>query len=407
MLRLDASLVLALTLSVASCGGTDVTPREGESESEGEACAESEIAVGAVCVRPPVEEAQRTACGEITENCDPEGVTTPNFACHEGDAPAPPAGPAQVTLTGFVDVFGHGPDADGVKVQIFDSERLDAQIAEALAAGALDADWITTTSFGADTLYGEQIVYTAWDDHDEPPPGCRACPGEDDARDGIACALPRDDCDPPCDLDANEYCGTKDGEARCIQGRLRWECRYAVPDVPTNRYLTIRTAGEDEQDDQAWSPMLQYNNYLFADSLLISDGSYELKVNVLSYADYVSIPNTVIGVPIADERGAVAGEVRDCDDIRLSFAQVGTFPEPQRYTFFNGNPVTTLPAISGLAVGTNQDGIYAALDIPAGKVEVAALVLSAGVPLTVGHVTASVLPGAVTVVGFAERKPEP
>lgn len=410
-----------LPLTLAACGEGGAIMREGESEAEAESESEAEAegecgvsaapeecddgfdGVGDACVRQPSMDATRTQCGQITENCDTSGETMPDFACHDGDSPAPPDGPETVTLSGIVDVFGNGPDSDRVKVQVFDAAELDAAACAARAGGRFDAAWIVdAVATGEVAALGETVERLDWDDHSEPPPGCRACPTDDDARDGVPCALPTADCDPPCDLDANEWCWQEE----CLE-RKRWECRYSIDDVPTNRYLAIRTAGEDELADMSWAPMVQYAVYLWADSDKIDGGAYELEVNVLHRNDYASIPRTVIGRPIPAGQGAVAGEVHDCDDMRVSFAQVGVFPAPEAYTFFNGNPIDTLPKLTRGEAGTAADGIYAALNVDAGPIEVVAQVSRGGETIVVGDLAATVFPDAVTVVGFAERKPGP
>lgn len=399
-------LWIVLPVTLAACSGSGAIRKgEGESESEAEAeqeCRENEMLVGSACVPIPTTESVRTSCGEITEHCDPKGEDRPDFSCLTDDPPLAADGPQTVTVSGFVEVFGNGPDADGVKIQIFDAAELDQAASAAKDDGRLDGSWILdATEAGEITLLGETVEVLRWKNHSLPPENCRACPNEDDARDGIPCAVPTTDCDVVIDWDVGEWC--LNGQR--LQDRQRWECRYEIADIPTNRYLAIRTAGENELSDLSWSSMLETNVYLFADSERIVDGAYELAVKVLHRTDYASIPRTVIGAPIPPGHGAIAGETRDCDDARVSFARVGIFPAPQATTYFNGNPFDPLPELSRAELGTAADGIYAGVNVAAGPVEVAALAKQDGEIVALGAIAGTVLPDTVTVVVFAERKP--
>ena len=57
----------------------------------------------------------RTACGDVTEFCDKTSTAAPNLACL-ATPKQNPAGPATVTVTGFIHVFSSGPNANGVSV---------------------------------------------------------------------------------------------------------------------------------------------------------------------------------------------------------------------------------------------------------------------------------------------------
>jgi hypothetical protein len=391
---------------------------EAEAESEGEgapvSCADPLLDVGGVCVRPTSADAARTMCGEITEycacaeeDCRPECTSCSgaslDVSCVEQPYTAP-AGPATATLAGYLDVFGNGPDADGVVIEVFDAVALAAAAAAALAAGTLGyQQFVDLAPLGTATVEltwnaaGGVNASTA----DGP---CRACP-EDETL-GIACDVPLDSCDPPCDLGA-DYCADRDPSAavrdiRCIP-RLRWECRYRIDGVPTNTLLAVRTSGVGGFTDGSWSRMVQYNVYVPADQL--DGGAYEQEVNVLHNADYGSIPRTVIGAPVPGGRGAVAGEIHDCQDVRVENAQVGIAPRPAGFSYFNGNPIDTLPSLVRLKLGTHRDGIYAGLDIPPGPVRVLARARVAGGDVTVGDFTATVFPDSVTIVSFGEPRP--
>ena len=54
--------------------------------------------------------------------------------------------------------------------------------------------------------------------------------------------------------------------------------------------------------------------------------------------------------------------MHDCDNVRVANVEVATSPTADRFTYFNGNPVKTLPDASRAAVGTDRLGLFAALN---------------------------------------------
>ncbi len=417
MIRACVALALLLALSHASCSDDSSGARDsGPPGGDGQLTCPKDFPsnIDGVCMQAPSAESQRTQCGEIVEDCDTTGKTAPNLACITGAAPKAPQGPATVTLAGFVDVFSSGPDADSIKVQIFDAADLLKELLADQTAGKLTKHYFPTTV----SPLGEDTVSLVWTDKtklpEDPTRGiARACPEDNKLK--LPCIVPELDCGPTkirCDLDGDEYCHND----KCIQ-RLRWETRYKIKDIPTNRYLAIRTLGTKGFDDGTWGVMVQFNVYLRADAkacaagqfndCINKDGAYELEVNALSKADYSTIPITAgLSGGIPEGHGAIAGEVHDCDDVKLSGFQVGTTPTPTVMTYFNGNPVKTLPDLTRLD-GTNIDGLFGALDITPGPVTVNAAGLVGGKTLSAGALQLAVLPDSVTVVTFEGRKPAP
>ena len=78
----------------------------------------------------------------------------------------------------------------------------------------------------------------------------------------------------------------------------------------------------------------------------------------------------------------------------------GTTPVADRSTYFNGNPIMTLPDASRAAVGTDKLGLFAALNIKPGPVHVeSAGVKALGDPLTTfGSFDAFVYANTVSIV---------
>jgi hypothetical protein len=298
-----------------------------------------------------------------------------------------------VTLTGFVHVFSSGPDSSNVKVQIFDAAMVTASDPRGLQAlGTVTAKLDPTTQ--------------------------RAC----DADGAKGCSLPlANGCAlPVCNdglggrSDDHKYCRDNGAGGECSD-RLRWESRYSIANVPTNTRLVIRVTGPAGVSDAVWATTVSFNIFLSTndractslsdtDCLDSSDPTapkYQLNVSALSAADYVNIP-TISGLSggITAGQGAMAGEVHDCDNVRVGNVEVVTTPGADRFTYFNGNPVKTLPDASRASVGTDRLGLFAALNEKPGAVHVeAGGALSAGGPLTsFGTFDTFVYANSVTIV---------
>ncbi|MCA9669145.1 MAG: hypothetical protein KC503_26295 [Myxococcales bacterium] len=423
--RLAQRAALAL-LVLAAVGCSDSTtplpdgtkpPADGGTDSDGAPpakCSRADFpfSYDGLCYNEPKSDGKRTQCGDIVENCDDSGKNEPALACWSAP-PALPQGPTSVTLTGYVDVFSSGPNADGVTIEVYDYDALQKAIVEDAAAGKLKAKYFPSVApIATDT------VALDWTDTSKPPSDAtrgpaRACPADKKLR--LPCIVPDNTCgtsQPYCDLAADQYC-----HAGTCQDRLRWEVRYRIENVPTNKRLVIRTRGKNEFDDGTWGIMLMYSVFLRADAAtckdgeyndcMNKDGNYELEVSALSRSDYRTIPITAgLSGGIPDGQGAVAGEVRDCDDIVLGGFQVATEPAPTVMVYFNGNPVKTLPVLGRFDQGTNEDGIFAALGIKPGEVTVGAVGVGSGNKISAGTIKAAVLPDSVTVVAFDGPDPQ-
>jgi len=349
--------------------------------------------MGGACFFPATLAAARTPCGDVTEYCDKSAVAAPNLDCLGKTAPAPGASPAKVTLTGFVHVFSSGPDSSNVKVQVFDAAMVTATnpaMQQALGSVSATLDPATQRACDADATKGCSLPLAN---------GC-ALPVCNDGLGGRA--------------DNQKYCRDNGSGGECSD-RLRWEARYAVPSVPTNTRLVIRVTGPTGNSDTVWATTVAFNVFLSTndracsnlsdtDCLDLSDAAnprYQLNVSALSAADYVNIP-VISGLSggISSGQGAVAGEVHDCDNIRVANVEVGTTPIADRSTYFNGNPVMTLPDASRASVGTDKLGLFAALNIKPGPVHVeTAGVKTLGESLTTfGSFDAFVYPNTVSIV---------
>ncbi len=343
---------------------------------------------GKACGSSSITETTRTQCGDIWENCDDSATLTPNLACI-GQPVTPPSNPPTVTLTGFVDVFSSGGnDVDGVTVQVYRQSDV-----------ADNADLDSITPVAQTTLSIDQQMV---DDGQ-----VRACFANTDdiANEQMECPQPTDDCNPPCQdsLDGNEFCY----QAQCYD-RLRYEVRYRVENVPTYEFLVVRTMGPGGVSDPKWGVMVHYNLYFQTtdDNYDEQTNTYERKADLISRQDWLQIP-TVMGLPngVSPGKGAVAGEVHDCDGIRLSGAQVYLYPVSQYLSYFNGNPVDTLPLLTQFSHGTNRLGLFAAMNVDPGPVHVEAWGDVNNESTLLGELDVQVFPDSVTIVSINDGMP--
>jgi len=179
----------------------------------------------------------------------------------------------------------------------------------------------------------------------------------------------------------------------------RWECAYTYVGVPTETELAIRT--ENADGSELWAPLVQYNIYIPAAE--VDAGGWEHDVRALAEPDYSVIPGTAIGSPITPGNGAVAGEVHDCGDVRLSNAVADIDKSRRLTTYFTSNEDSPLP--DSAAEGTSVLGLYAALDVPEGPVTVAAGGFVNGEFVALGQHRVWVYPDTVTSVTFKGLRP--
>jgi hypothetical protein len=346
---------------------------------------------GTACIEDPTLAAVRTPCGDVTQYCDPTSSPAPNLTCLTSPSLSPPATPATVTLTGFVHVFSSGPNSDKLTVQLFDAATLQSGTDPAgvtpLASLATALDPTTQRACDTDGAKGCSIPLAN---------GC-TLPVCNDGLDGRP--------------DDQMYCRDNGAGGECSH-RLRWEARYTFDNVPTNKQLVIRVIGPTGILDNVWATTVAFNvslatddrpcaNLSDTDCLDASRATYQLNVNALSRTDYFELP-VGSGLPggISPDFGAVAGELHDCDNIRVANVQLATTPPGDRFTYFNGNPIQTLPDSTRAAMGTDRLGLFASLNVKPGAVRVETLgeTTAGGALESFGTVDAFVYPNSVTIV---------
>ena len=317
-------------------------------------CDLGSVETACVCV-PPAEadvSAERVGCTELPTEanrprtfaddfCDEAGGGgAPDVSCFLPDA-VPTAGtPEMVTLFGVVDVFGEGGNADDILVEVFRE--------------------------GVDGALGDAI--------------------------GQATAVVDDPCAETEDkIEDDEVVGER---------QLGY---YAIENVPSETPLIIKTTG----DVNRWRPLYAYNVRIanaeiergtpgvMACSSTPTGARYRHVPRTLSAGDYNSIPLTAGAGTISASRGALAGEVRDCSQVRIRGAMVRTFPEAPTTTYFSNDPSNPLPDRARAKIGTSNLGLYAALDLAQGPIDIATVARVNGELISLGWYRAQVFAGSV------------
>jgi hypothetical protein len=383
---------------------------------------------GSNCLPTPNDDGQplvatRSPCdADLTFNCDTSHVATPALACL--NAPVPPASTSlpQVTLTGFVHVYSYGPDTISHTTPIESIAAVQVFRTTALAAGQ---DPAVTTPLAATPVPVPPPLVPNKPAPSIDPTERRAC----DADVRIGCSIPAaNGCtQTACNdglsgrRDDQKYCRDLGGGQSECSDRLRWEDRYTIAHVPTNTELAIRVTGPNGTASSPWANTMNANVILLtSDRACTSTGdsgcldtsttptSYRLDVEVVSQADYENLPAAAQGI-ISKGHGAIFGELHDCDDVRVGNVIVGTQPESQRFTYYNGDPIHTAPDIIRSPMGTDRLGKFAAIDFAPGAVDVQTngLLSTTSAARSLGGFHAMVYPSTITLLTINGGRPSP
>jgi hypothetical protein len=379
---LSFSAVFATFLALGACGtgpsslvdgggadggdpivGDDDAPQPGDCPDL--RCRAGTLPHACVCVPTPRTDPAyatvRTTCAQIAAPLVPR--TPERDFCVEGAENQPPdlscfgvarrvPGPSRmVTLYGVVDVFGNGGDADGITLEV--------------------------RREGPGGELGEVV--------------------------GTAISSVADPC---AETEIEIENGMPTGEMR----RLGF---YTIAGVPTETPLILVTRG----DSGLWKPLYTYNFVVLNEE--VESGApppgacpttptgdrYRYRARALSVSDYRTIPLTAgIAGGIPAGRGAIAGEIHDCANVRLAFAMVGIRPSPETFVYFTDDADNPLPDLSRTE-GTSLLGLYAGLDLPPGPVDVSALGRVNGRVVSLGWYRARIFADSVTVVSLRGLRP--
>jgi hypothetical protein len=271
------------------------------------------------------------------------GSGAPKLDCYTpaGYPARPSASPPPVTVRGTVKIFSNGCESKSVTLEVWTVNRTSGDDDGSL--GTMVASPITT------------------------PASCQGTAGEAS--------------------DDPDSCGT------------RYECFYEVAGVPSETELVFKTYSTTAP--ALWAPIYEYNVYAFPEEIV--DGVWEHNVRALAAGDYTVIPQAAIGGNVTPLHGVLAGEVHDCENVRLVNAVVDIDQQKAVTTYFTNNEEHPLPDLGGRATSTL--GLYAAMDIRPGPVTVAAAGMVGGQYVSAGFFRARIFEDSVTSVTFRGLRP--
>jgi hypothetical protein len=171
----------------------------------------------------------------------------------------------------------------------------------------------------------------------------------------------------------------------------RYECKYSIPNVPTEKELVVKLSGP------LWTEMYTYGVFI------PNGGPSQRDLVVMASDDFNVIVQAATGGPPTPGNGAVFGEVHDCGDVRLMSAVAAISQPDKLLAYFTPNEDHPLPDLA--AKGTAATGLYAAFDVPSGPVSAAAEGNVGGSMKTLGFQRAKVFPDAVTLITFRGVQP--
>ena len=308
--------------------------------------------IDACCVllKAPPKQVDSPFLARTNDTKDYAGDGPPNLSCFE-PANYPTAGQSKtVTIDGLVKIFSKGCDSKNVAIEI----------------------WTVKRTGGADDGMPDQLIGS------------------------------------PVIITGEEEFEVEDNK-NCPDGRIAY--KYSYPNVPTYTELMFKTYAANSQG--AWATYYEYNLYISEDDpdFDASTDTYHRNVRVVASDDYQTIPQAAIGRTITEGNGALAGEIHDCDNVRLQNAVVDVNVSRTSMVFFTPDEDEPLPDTARTQIGsTGRLGLYAALDVAPGPVRVSAIGLrDNGTPegelVSLGYFDARVFPDAVTSVTLRGLRP--
>lgn len=179
-------------------------------------------------------------------------------------------------------------------------------------------------------------------------------------------------------------------------------CFVFFKNVPTDRWLVFRATNNS---GEVFKVTYQFNSMVRdADKVTDAKQGYKVEVNAISSDSYQLIPATAgVSGGVADDRGAIAGTVRDCQGRRLKFGTVGLTGETEAFSYFNANANNLLP-LNGQS-STNDDATYGSVSHEEGTWKVVAQIRSGGEVITARPFSAFVKRNSVSIVAFRLGNP--
>ncbi|MGZ3449584.1 MAG: hypothetical protein ACXVEF_08285 [Polyangiales bacterium] len=265
-----------------------------------------------------------------------------DVSCFDTKNQKPLGTPKMVTMQGLVKIFANGPDSKNVKIEVY-KEELDASGKPQGKLGALVG---TTVSDDTAMPTIETIMKSG---------------------------MPIDRALYPYKLDG----------------------------VPTETPLIVKTSGKTDAD--LWFPLYDWNIVARNDALE-ADGTFKFGPRALGNDDYASIMKAAYNRPAEAGKSALAGEVHDCGDVRLSNATVETNPKSSLGLFYLSE-VEDDPKPDIARKGTGRLGLYAVGGLMPAVYSVGSAGLLGGETVSLGSYKVQTFPDSVSVFTFRGLRP--
>ncbi|MEO7095380.1 MAG: hypothetical protein ABI175_19140, partial [Polyangiales bacterium] len=291
-----------------------------------------------------------TAIARTTDTKEYFGSGAPDVACLSGTGlkPLDPAASKKVTMRGYVKIFANGPDSRNVKVEVF-KEILDAGGQPTGQLGELVGTTVSTDKLPDGTATKTETITKA---------------GKDETR----------------VLYPYEIVGA----------------------IPTEAPLIVKTSSKTAVDVDGWFPLYDFNQVVRNDG--VSGDLWSFDVRALGNDDYASILKAAYNRPPEGGKSAIAGEVHDCGDVRLSNATVGISPVPS-FPLKYLSEIEDDPLPDGTRVATGRLGLYAQGGVSPGLYTVAAAGTLGKDLIALGSYPVQTFPDSVTVITFRGLRP--
>ena len=339
----------ALTFSCSSKndagGGTTavaVTPANQKAWCDVPAKDCASVNVCGVCVKNP----PTTALVRTTDTKEYAGTGAPDVACLSGTGlkPLDPTTSKKVTMRGYVKIFANGPDSRNVKVEVY-KEVLDAAGLPTGQLGELVGSTTSTDKLADGTGTKEETITKA---------------GKDETR----VLYPYE----------------------------------IISAIPTETPLIIKTSSKTSVDVDGWFPLYDFNQVVRNDGLAAGD-VWADDVRALGNDDYASILKAAYSRPPEGGKSAIAGEVHDCGDVRLSNATVGLSATGGLPLFYLSE-VEDDPLPEAGRKATGRLGLYAQGGLNPGTYTVAGAGTIGNDVLALGSYPVQTFPDSVSVFTF-------
>ena len=255
------------------------------------------VDVCGVCVpSPPAAPVKRTS-----DTREYAGSGPPDVSCFDkGKAHAyDPKSTQMATMRGYARIFANGPDSQNVKIEVY-KEALDGKGMPTGKLGDLVGSTVSDKTLPAGTK--QETIYKAG------------------------------------------------------KPETRTLYPYELKNVPTETPLIFKTSGSTP--DAGWFALYDFNQIAYNSDLVA--GVWTVDVRALGNDDYSLIIRAAYTRPPVGGQGAIAGEVHDCGDVRLSNATVGISPATGLGLFYlsetEDDPLPDQKLVSSAKLGLYAEG---------------------------------------------------